>query len=202
MSIQNKQLENAPRKQTASTTAPTTLDGEGAFFVKDVAGITEGFYVDDQGFVTQITSNGELFGAGLTVGSAESIIIPAINGSGGTLSALMPLSMNSLGKVIPLDVSDETKVKRFLGINLGSVADTLEAAVVTSGRIVDVSTSLTLGDVVYVSKAGGLTNVTPDLGVGSFTTGDFVVIAGRIAQNPDNLLKKDLIVALSIVGQL
>lgn len=202
MSIQNKQLENAPRKQTASNTVPTTLDGEGAFFVKDVGGIAEGFFVDDQGFVTQITSNGDLAGSGVTVGSAESIIIPVLNGSGSTLSALMPLSVNSSGQVIPLDVSDELKVKRFLGINLSSVTTGSEAAIVTSGRIVDVATSLTLGEVVYVSKAGGLTNVTPDLGVGSFVEGDFVVIAGRISQNPDNVLKKDFIVAVSIVGQL
>lgn len=63
MPIQNKQLENNPRKFPAGTT-PSTLTGEGAFFVKLVGGVAEGHYVDDQGREIRITNGGALNASG------------------------------------------------------------------------------------------------------------------------------------------
>lgn len=66
MSVKNNQLENNPRILPAVGTAPSTSTGEGVFYPKDVSGIAEGFYKDDQGNEIQLTSNGSInvIGAG------------------------------------------------------------------------------------------------------------------------------------------
>lgn len=59
MSIRNEQLVDQPRVLSEAV-APTPGANKGAFYMKDVSGVTEAFYVDDQGREIQITLNGNL----------------------------------------------------------------------------------------------------------------------------------------------
>lgn len=58
--IQPNQLAADPLVLDEQAAAPTTGANKGAFYPKDVAGVTEGFYVDDTGQEVQITNNGNL----------------------------------------------------------------------------------------------------------------------------------------------
>jgi hypothetical protein len=73
MSIFNKQLEDSGRKLSAQGSAPSTLTTEGAFYVKIVSGIAEGFYVDDQGQEVQLTNNGAVNAVGGGGGAVDSV---------------------------------------------------------------------------------------------------------------------------------
>jgi hypothetical protein len=55
-----------PRVQDEQVSAPTTGAGKGSFYVKDAAGISEAFYVDDTGQEIQLTENGVPKGGGVT----------------------------------------------------------------------------------------------------------------------------------------
>ena len=58
MAIRNNQLENAPRSMEASPAAPGTVPNSGLFYTKDVSGVVEAFYLDNNGSEVQITENG------------------------------------------------------------------------------------------------------------------------------------------------
>jgi len=64
MTIKNNQLEDAARALTEDGGIPPTGTNKGAFYTKDIAGITEGFYVDDQGRQIQLTDDGAAIGGG------------------------------------------------------------------------------------------------------------------------------------------
>ena len=57
MSIKKKQIERKPDIIDSSAT-PSVGSGQGAFYPKTVSGITEGFYIDDQGREIQLTEDG------------------------------------------------------------------------------------------------------------------------------------------------
>lgn len=61
MTIKNEQIIDAPKVESA-TTPPSTGSSKGAFYEKEVTGVTEGFHVDDTGQEVQITDNGVLKG--------------------------------------------------------------------------------------------------------------------------------------------
>jgi hypothetical protein len=63
MTIKNNQTEDAPKVLTEGA-GPTTGTNKGSFFPKDVAGITEGFFKDDQGRDIQLTDDGSPAGGG------------------------------------------------------------------------------------------------------------------------------------------
>jgi hypothetical protein len=49
MAIKNNQLEPGAKRQQVSPTPPPVTAGEGSYYTKDVGGVAEGFFVDDQG---------------------------------------------------------------------------------------------------------------------------------------------------------
>jgi hypothetical protein len=64
MTIRADQIDNTPRVLSESASKPTTGADEGSFYLKDVSGVTEAFYVDDQGREIQITNDGSPIGGG------------------------------------------------------------------------------------------------------------------------------------------
>lgn len=60
MTIKNNQLEDSPRITSKVGSDPSPSATQGAFFPKDVAGVVEGFYIDNQGRTIQITNDGNL----------------------------------------------------------------------------------------------------------------------------------------------
>lgn len=125
-----------------------------------------------------------------------------VNGSGQTLAALTPVSVNYTGTIQKVDVSQGGSALTVVGITTQSIADGATGIVVTQGRIVDVALAFNVGDFVYVSKTGELMNTLPEVDQAGFQPGDYVIRLGVIAKNETNPAKKDMFIGLLIVGQL
>lgn len=122
----------------------------------------------------------------------------------GTLSTVLkgtPVALN--GTVFNLvDVTSEISVKSLLGVAAVDIPSSMVGGVADSGRLENVTTSFSVGDVLYVDKTGALTNIKPDIGVNSFVHGDWVVLIGVVVLNQYDALKKDIKLVHSLVGQL
>lgn len=127
----------------------------------------------------------------------------AVNNTGSTLNKVTPISINhTTGEADLIDVSLETSARASFAIVREDAADGAPLEYITIGRIEDVSLAFDYGDPVYVSKTGGLTNIPPEIGVGGFISGDFIISVGIIAKNINDPAKKDLIVNMDVEGQL
>jgi len=78
------------------------------------------------------------------------------------------------------------------GVTLTEIAIGGSGEIQGSGVIRDINSGFSFGDILYISKTGGLTSTRPQIGVGGFVSGDSVVKIGGVAKNPDNGTLKDL----------
>ena len=124
------------------------------------------------------------------------------NNSGSTLTKLTPVRIDASGDMAMIDVSIELEALGIAGVLNSDTLHTNSGEIINSGRISNITTTATLGDVLYVSKAGGVTNTKPAIGIDGFVIDDFVIRLGIVAKNPGNPVNKDLLVNISIVGQL
>lgn len=125
-----------------------------------------------------------------------------VNAAGSTLAKGSVVSVTASGQIQLIDISSDTSVSRLAGVTSVSMPNAATGGVVSQGRLEDLTTSFAIGDAVYVNVDGSLTNVKPDYGVGSFTTGHYVIFVGVIVKNEFNASLKDLLVNLAVVGQL
>ena len=141
--------------------------------------------------------------AGVSVApSSKTVQTSEINTSGGTLLKLTPVRIDASGNMATIDVAVESQAFAVAGILSTSVADSSSGDIINSGRISNITTTAGFGDVLYVSKTGGITSIKPTIGLDSFVIDDFVIRLGVVAKNPINPSNKDLLVNISIVGQL
>jgi len=124
-----------------------------------------------------------------------------LNGSGGTINKATPVLINGAGKLDNIDVSLATALGT-IGVSSDTALNGNNNKIVFAGIIEDIGSSFANGDVIYVSKTGGLTEVKPSIGVNGFLAGDFVIIVGSIAENKDNPVNNDLLVNINLIGQL
>jgi hypothetical protein len=124
------------------------------------------------------------------------------NNTGVTIGKATPVRINTFGELDFINVSVEAQAMNSAGVVSEDIINGASGAVITSGKISNITTSASFGDVVYVSKTGVLTNTKPSLGVGGFVSGDFIISVGVVAKNTDNPLNKDLVVIIDVVGQL
>lgn len=124
------------------------------------------------------------------------------NGTAGDLVQCTPVSVNGSGQIINIDVTDVNSINRFVGLLGSDTPSSANGLVFDAGRIEKVNLGFAVGDAIYVSKSGFLTNLKPDYGVGGFTVGDWVVFVGVIVQNQYDNTKKDLKLFLSVIGQI
>ena len=124
------------------------------------------------------------------------------NNTGVTIPKATPIRINSSGELDFVDVSVEADITGFSGAASENIPNNAKGEFVNSGKISDIATTASLGDLLYISKSGDLTNQKPSIGVAGFIAGDFVVIVGVVAKNENNPLLKDLILNVDIVGQL
>lgn len=124
------------------------------------------------------------------------------NASGITIPVTTPVKIRPDGDIDFINVSIETDVFALAGVVSSTTNAGLQAPVVISGRIFDINSVFTFGDPVYINKSGFLTNIKPSIGVNNFVSGDYVVRVGTIAKNANNPILQDLILTLSLVGQL
>lgn len=133
---------------------------------------------------------------------ATGIEFKYLNSTGVSLSKATPVKIDSIGNLDFVNVSIEADVFALGGVTGELIPDGIRGKIAKSGRIEDITTTASFGDPVYISKTGDLTNIKPSTGVNSFVAGDFIVRVGTIAKNENNPLLKDLILEMTIVGQL
>lgn len=138
----------------------------------------------------------------LNSGNSAAIVSDFRNNTGGSLGTLAVVTQDSNGDIKTIDPSVEADVEGSIGVLPASISDGNEGTVVLRGLIKNVSTSFSIGDVLYLSKTGTLSTTVPDIGVSSFVEGDFVIKIGKITKNADNPTQKDLEVKIDIIGQL
>ena len=124
------------------------------------------------------------------------------NNTGSTINKGTPLRINSSGELDFVNVSVEDEVLNIIGVANQSISDGSIGSTTANGKVEDITTSFNLGDTVWLSKAGALTNIKPSIGVDGFVSGDIVVFIGVIAKNESNPSLKDLIVFIERQGQL
>jgi len=152
--------------------------------------------------------------------SVATDLILASTGSGGggggggsvqvTASAIIlrgtPVSINALGTLAAVDITDEDSAYAFCGI---TSVDTLlggSANVLTAGSVLyDIPAAYSLtgqwGKPIFISHTGDLTMVKPDVGVGGFVSLDFIVAVGVTTKNTSTGTT-DLILNPRVVGRL
>lgn len=124
------------------------------------------------------------------------------NNTGGTIAKATPVTINASGELDGVDVSIESSALSVVGVAEGNILNGSSGNFVSSGKLTNITTSASLGDVLYIDQSGGLTNVKPSIGVGGFSSGDFVISVGVVAKNIDNASLKDLILNIQVIGQL
>ena len=134
-------------------------------------------------------------------GSGIAIEDDFTNSTGSPISALIPVTSIG-GNIDGIDVSTEDEVMSIVGVTRTSIANGTQGPVVLVGLIKNVTITGNFDDIVYVDKTGALSITKPEIGVGSFVAGDFIIRVGKIVKNKDNPSNKDLLVRISIVGQL
>jgi len=147
-----------------------------------------------------MTYDPRIFGsnAGKIISSVEAYII---NDTGSTILRLTPVIINSNGTISPVNVSNETALS-IAGVSAVNIANGESGEVSFSGRIKNIVTSASLGDVIYIDKSGFITNSKPSDGLNGFTAGDFIIRVGIVVKNESNPAAKDLLVSIILEGQL
>jgi len=134
--------------------------------------------------------------------TASGVSDDRVNNSGSSIFKGTPVRINSSGELDIIDVSVESSITNVVGVAAADILNTLKGATVNSGKIENITTSADFGDTIYISKTGSITNIKPDVGVSGFIIGDFVVMVGVIAKNEATPANKDLIINITIIGQL
>lgn len=124
------------------------------------------------------------------------------NNSGSLIEDLIVVRQDSSGNIATVDISQESEVLKIIGVTSESISNGASGSVVFKGRILDVTTSFDLADILYLSDTGTLTTTVPDIGIGTYAAGDFIVRVGQILKNNSNPANKDFFVDLEIVGVL
>jgi hypothetical protein len=124
------------------------------------------------------------------------------NTSGLTLLRATPVRIDGNGNLNTIDVSVEAQALAVAGVTLENILDGTKGPLASSGRVLNIVTTANNGDVLYVSKTGGLTNIKPDIGVGGFVAGDFVIRMGVLFKNEDVITQQDLLLNIEVIGQL
>lgn len=124
------------------------------------------------------------------------------NGTGSTITKGTPVSTNVFSQISPTDVTNEASVMALVGLMSVDTPPSANGTICDAGRLENITTSFNPGDPVWIAHSGGFTNIKPDIGVGGFNSGDFVVFIGVVVINEFNALQKDIQLMKFIVGQL
>jgi len=184
------------------------IDPQGMTFTREGADPIVGFdgiYVDGSGDLIHRkdgVASYNLTQAASGAGDSEKIDSDYANDSGAQINKGIPVRIDGTGKLETINPSNESEIDAMIGVTSEDIADSSSGGVTAMGRIKDITTAISVGSPVFLSKTGTLTTTKPSEGVGGFTSGDFIVRVGVVVQNNDNPSNKDLAVSLMIVGQL
>lgn len=135
-------------------------------------------------------------------GSVSSVASGYQNGTGSTLAQGTPVTVNGSGQLVAVNVSVDASANAIVGLAQADIPNAANGQVIDNSRLENVSMGFNVGDILYVSKSGFLTNIVPDIGVGGFVSGDWVVYVGVVVQNEFNALQKDIVISISARGVL
>jgi hypothetical protein len=141
--------------------------------------------------------------AGLSGGVSASYLGDTyLNDSGVSITKLTPVAITSAGGIKSVGVAVEAESLGCIGIAFADINNTASGIIITNGRLVTSGTSFALASILYVAKTGGLTDSKPSIGVAGFVSGDWVIRIGAVAKNLTNPAAKDILVNVSVIGQL
>lgn len=132
----------------------------------------------------------------------SAVRVRLLNDTGSTLAKFTPVRVDTNGDLGLVDVAIESSILSVIGLVAEDIDDATVGDAITLGCIKDIALSAAFGDVLYISKTGGLTNVKPSIGVDGFQAGDFVIKIGIVSKNQTNPSNKDVVVAPQVIGQL
>ncbi len=135
-------------------------------------------------------------------GSARSLQTSYVNGTAFTITAAVPVSIQTNGTIALVNPTSDSSIAGLVGITVGSIAPSASGLVIDSGRLEKVSTTFSVGDALYINTDGTVINIRPAIGIGAFVAGDYVVFVGVVVQNQYNPSLKDYKLYLTVVGQL
>lgn len=130
------------------------------------------------------------------IGSVDALTTKYWNNTGIPIPKGTPVRINNLGELDTINVADITHATKVLGVAAEAIDTGSIGTVTTSGKVYDIVTTADFGDIVYIDKFGGLTNVMPEVGVSNFASGDFFIRVGMITRSTTNPTQKDLTVAV------
>lgn len=135
-------------------------------------------------------------------GSVKALQSTYTNNTGSSIAKGNPVCSDASGELVLVNVSSDTSVSSIVGLTSELILNGGTGNVVDAGRLTDIVTSFSIGSALYISKTGTLTDSRPDIGIGGFLVGDYVVFVGVVVKNEDNPSLKDVKLLLSVVGQL
>jgi hypothetical protein len=135
----------------------------------------------------------------ITSGSNNSTRDPLTNNTGSTILKTTPVGVDINGEAALIDVAIDSTVDKLVGLYAADCLDGATEDVVTNGLLTDVGNIGAVGDRIFLSKAGGLTNSPPEEGVNGFVSGDAVVKIGVLKKNRSNPTLKDLEVDIDVI---
>ena len=100
---------------------------------------------------------------------------PGTNSTGSTIIKATPVKIETAGTLGLVDPSVEADIDGLAGLVKDNVTDGSAVDVVSAGTIENITTLANVGDTLYLSKAGSLTNQKPSIGVAGFVAGDWIV---------------------------
>lgn len=126
------------------------------------------------------------------------------NGTGSTMNLGSPVSTNTSGQVLLTDVSSEVSATAYVGLAATSIASSASGQVASDGRLQNISLGLgfSVGDPIWVGIGGTLTNVKPNIGVGGWISGYWVLFVGVVVKNQFVGTNQDIQLLRQIIGQL
>ena len=190
--------------------AISALAGAGGGNVNDAdnLGAGVGLYSDKNGMNLEFKSL--VAGTGITLSAdSETITLSAVTGglflnsTGVTIPGMSIVWQDTSGNMHPFtSPSVEVQISNVLGLLLDDAPTGTQSTVYSSGYITNITTFFSLGNTIYLSKAGGMTSLAPDIGNGGFAVGDFVLRIGIITKNAVNSLNLDFNLDVKLIGQL
>lgn len=127
------------------------------------------------------------------------------NGTGSTMAVATAVSTNTAGQIVLTDVTNEALSEGWIGLVATALPSTAIGQVATDGRLQNIPLGLgfSIGDPIWVGNTPGtLTNVRPDLTVGGWAVGDYILFVGVVVQNEFNPSEQDIQISRQIIGQL
>lgn len=184
------------------------LDPQAVEFTREsanpVGALKDGIYVDSNGDLIYSSQGTTLNLSNVASGNGAAVLLEDsyTNNTGSTIAKGTPVRVNPSGTLSLIDVSVEADALAVIGVTSQDISNATEGRVSYSGRLSNISTSITVGQPVYISKIGLLTDIAPSAGANGFVVGDNIVRIGTIVQNKDNPSNKDLLINYIRVGIL